>query len=64
MKNCLKPHIDMNTNLRENAKNNFGKDFFKLYCKTMENSRKDCDFKLITKDERRSNLVSQPNYYT
>ena len=26
----LKPSIDMNTKLRQKAKNNFGKDFFKL----------------------------------
>ena len=55
----------MNTDLRKNAKNDFGKDFFKLmnnvvFGKTMKNVRKRRDIK----PERRWNyLVSEPNYY-
>ena len=29
-KDCIKPYIDMNNKLRQKAKNNFEKDFFKL----------------------------------
>ena len=59
----------MNTELRKLAKNDFGKDFFKLMnnavCgKTMENIRKHRDIKLVTTDKRRSKLVSEPNYHT
>ena len=65
----LKPYIDMNTELRKLARNDFDKDLFKLmnnsvFGKTMENIRKHRDIKLITTDKKRSKLVSEPSYHT
>ena len=65
----LQPYIDMNTELRKAAKNDFEKDLFKLmnnsvFGKTMENIRKHRDVKLVTTDKKRSKLVSEPNYHT
>ena len=65
----LKPYIDMNTELKKLAKNDFEKDLFKLmnnvvFGITMENIRKHRDIKLVTTDKKRSKLVSEPNYHT
>ena len=65
----LKPYIDMNTELRQKAKNDSEKDFFKLmnnsvFGKTMENARKHRDIKLVATKKRRNYLVSKPNYHT
>ena len=65
----LKEYTGMNTELRKQAKNDFEKDFFKLmnnsvFGKTTENVRKHRDIKLVTRDKRRNQLVSEPNYHT
>ena len=65
----LKPYIEMNTELRKLPKNNFEKGLFELmnnsvFGKTMENTRKHRDIKLVTTDKKRSKLVSEPNYHT
>ena len=63
----LKPYINMSTELKQLARNDFEKDIFKLmnnlvFGKTMENIRKHRDIKLLTADKNRSKLVSEPNY--
>ena len=65
----LKPNIDMNTKLRQKAKNNFEKDLFMLvnytvFGKTVENVRKHRKIKLVTKERRINYLASESNYYT
>ena len=64
----LKPYIDINSELRKNAKNDFEKDFFKLmnnsvFGKTMGNVRNHKDIRIVTTDKRRSILASEPNYH-
>ena len=59
----------MNAELRKLAKDDFEKDLFKLmknavFGKAMENIRKHRDIKIVTTDEKRSKLVSEPNYHT
>ena len=65
--NWLKPYIDMNTQLRTKAKNNFEKDFYKLmnnsvFGKTMENIRNRVVVKLVNTQEKFKKLVAKPNF--
>ena len=55
----LKPYIDMNTKLKQKAKTNFEKDFFKqmnkaVFGKTMKKMRKHRNIKLVTTESRRN----------
>ena len=59
----------MNTEVRKQAKADFEKEFMNLmdnsvFGKTMENVGKHRDIKLVTRDKRRNQFVSEPNYYT
>ena len=63
----LKKYIDLNTELKTKAKNNFEKDFFKLmnnsvFGKTIENIENRVDIKLVTDKEKARKLAAKPNY--
>ena len=63
----LKPYIDLNTDLRAKAQNDFEKDFFKLmnnsvFGKTMENIRNRVDIRLVTRVSQAKRLTCRPNY--
>ena len=63
----LKPYINLNSDLRTKAKNDFEKDFFKLmnnsvFGKTMENIRSKVDIRLVTNEDQARKLISKPNY--
>ena len=67
-KTWMKLFIDMNIDLRKEAKDDFKTIFSKLminavFGKPMENVRKHRDIKLVTTNKRRNQLVSQPNYH-
>ena len=66
-KTWLKPYIDMNTELRKLAKDDFEKNELMhnaVFGKTMENIRKHRVIKLVRTNKKRNKLVSEPNYHT
>ena len=63
----MKSYIDLNTNLRAQATNDFDKDNFKLmnnavFGKMMENVKNRVDIKLVTNEKQARKLISKPNF--
>ena len=63
----LKEYIDLNTELRTAATNDFEKDFFKLmnnsvFGKTMENIRNRVGIRLVNNKKQTEKLSAKPNF--
>ena len=63
----LKPHINLNTQLRTKASNEFDKDFFKLmnnsiFGKTMENIRNRVKVHLVNSQKSLKRYSAKPNF--
>lgn len=63
----FEPYITYNSRRRQEAKNSFEKDYYKLknnalFGKTMENVRKRMEFRLCNNEEKMTTLASRPEF--
>ena len=63
----LKPYIDFNTEKRKAAASAFEKDLFKLmnnsvYGKTLQNTRKYKDIRIVMDEQRAKRLIARPTF--
>jgi len=65
-KEILKPYIEFNTAKRNNARNDFEKDIFKLinyvFGKTMEGKRKQLDFEIVSDERSFVKCLKNPSF--
>jgi hypothetical protein len=65
--NFLQPWVELNTNLRKNAMNDFEKDLFKLminsvFGKSIQDNRKHLNIKLALNEKQASKWLVKPNF--
>jgi hypothetical protein len=63
----MKPYIDLNTNYRKLATNDFERDFWKLlnnsvFGKSIEDKKKRINFELVSNKKKMLKMVSKPNF--
>jgi hypothetical protein len=63
----LQPWVELNTNLRKNATNDFAKDLFKLminsvFGRSIQNNRKHLNIKLALNEKQASKWLVKPNF--
>ena len=66
-KYLLKPHIEFDSEERNSARNDFGKDIFKLlnnavFWKNMEDKRKHLDFEIVSDERKFMKCIKNPSF--